>query len=601
MSEIKKELKLVASLDDSAFRKQIEQLKRSLGKEFSFGSQDLGDLTKSLDSIAKEFKKFHEEIKKTLEGIRQEGSGARGGMPGSSNIPGVTPPSRPPGGGGGGDDDGFFGRKGGFRTGLGVAGLAGGAYTGIREIQEQLAKNQQQFVLDALSQGGTISRIGQGGRDSLLGKLAGAAKGAGKGAAVGGLAGSFVPGIGTAAGSIAGAVYGGATGFFGGAEEEARSRMLRNPAANEALQKARAMRGIRMEALSGGGVTGSQLNITQQQGAERFGFSPQETLQQFIQSRQFLGNAGASENMGTLQEMQRRLGISAGETAQTGEVFAGAERGSMSGGVSRSVEMLKRGIAAGMDASKTSQFLKTTASYVQQSIGLGTIDVGKVGESLQQLAGGFAGPGGNVTQVQLQQAATLQGQLKQESTSTRGLSGIGNIMAVQEALGPGATSEQLLAGSQISGEATSEDIMRILGVDKDKAEKLRQGKGNALNKGMQAAGVAGSPMEFFMGARETGMTAEQFLGRKNAMDMMGPATPAEAVQLPEGAMGTKELANTIQDATKLQIEFSTGMKLLAEDTKDAADTMESFIERLNEATRALQDMAASSRVSKEVR
>lgn len=696
MADIKKELKLVATLDDSAFRKQIEQLKKTLGKEFSFSPQDLGDLKDVFKNIAKD---FSNEIKKAFANVKIDGSRIGSGQDSKAKMGelyddvykrvikgeedilknkagqeqrtqrekadrerrsqdemfrrqrreeeakkrrddrldksptaqilktlGMRPerargfaqaaegmlPQSIVGQHGALGQAAKLGRPGIMAGGLLAGGMLGGSlYESIRDIQELSARRQQAQSLDILSGRGLAGAVGQGGRSSIFGALKGGATGALTGAAAGAAFGSVIPGIGTAVGAVGGGLLGGISGALGGGEAEAASRQRRIALAETSLQTARSLRELRIAGMAGGGVTGSRLSIAQQQGAERFGFGPEETLQQFMQARQFLGNSGAAGALGGMQGLQRSLGLGVGEQARAAEIFAGAGGGGMAAGVTQTVEVLKKGVAAGLDASKSGQFLKTTADFVSSQTGFGQLDVGGIADRMSQSAFGFA-RGGEVTQTNLEQARQLAEMTRQASTSTSGLAGAANfanildvaqknkvnldafqLQALAKASSEGPAAVSAVLGEAVTGEG-SDDLIQKMTAD------IMQGKKNPLEKANQLLfrdSAKFSQKAFVAEQMGFAKTTEDAKGLFEAMGFQGPRQ--EGV-LPEMAR-TPELESRIAEASASQKAFAEGLGLLKDDTKAVSDNLKTLTMEIRRAAEAARDFAGSATVSREAK
>lgn len=697
MADIKKEIRLVATLDDSAFKRQIEALKKSMGKEFSFDGQSMAGIKDVFKDVAKDFSK---ELKDALKGISiggGRGSAAGGARSGDDSIVqearqkakmyrddirekdrmfereqrqkaqeyfkeqkgkekllikeaqegekerkkdldssrgrfdelkrkrteerieksrldrsltartlrglGLDEDSaregarkmegfidKVPGGRG---LQNRFGSAGLAAAGLGAAGMGiTRAMDEATNMRRAVIHRQQAESLDIMrgrALEGGLRQSGRGFNATSAGYgVGGALAGAGAGAAIGSLAGP----LGTVAGAAIGGIYGGVKGYFAGGESEAETRAQKGRPALEALEYARSMRQGRVQAMTGGGVTGNNLSLMQQRGAEQFGFAPEETIQHFNQARQFLGNKGAKGNLGTLQELQRQVGVEVPESARAAELFAGGGRTTMGEGVAQTVETLKKGVAAGLDASKSSQFLKATSDFVQQSAGLGQVDVGKIADELSRSTFGFA-RGGEATDMDVQRAMSLEQQKRQESTATSGLAAVGNVMAVQQAM-PNASAGQFMAAQTISANAKPEDVMSILGVDKDTAEKFLKAKGQNLNTSLETVAGGDEALKTALGARATGQTSEQFFGRQQAEAFQGPM---QAGQLP-GVQKSAELDSLIKESSVKQAEFVSGIGLMARESAMVAEKLKKVAEDIGNAAKYIEDTIGPSNLSR---
>jgi hypothetical protein len=694
---ITKQIKLIATLDDSAFKRQISELKKSLGKDISFGGADLSELRNSFKSIAKEFSK---ELKDALSavskgpgkataqgrsigGFDKEAADSRienkklleqetrekarqlshenkerdkqlaketrdrqrslekerrdkqrvdntevakamrslGANPGTARR--VSQAMDQAGSLGGTVKGGaaLMNRlpiPAGVTAGmLGAAGLASAAASGyvqIRELQEALTQRRQAQSFDILRGRGLMGAVGKSGRSSLLGIGAGAvqgglgglAKGAAGGAAIGAGVGALfggigaVPGaaIGGAIGGIGGLALGAVRGGLRGGEEEAASRQRRVELAQQALDSARNMRQDRVTAMAGGGIGGAGLTGLQGQGTQ-FGFSPEETIQQFISARGSLGNKGAAGGLGTLQGLNRSVGLDVGEGARASEIFGGSSGTGMAAGVASIVEVLKKGVASGLDASKSGQFLKMTADFVQSQTGFAQLNPEDIADKLAKSAFQFS-RGGEVSQVQLQQAQNLQEMVRQASGTTEGLAGGANIMSVmEEAQKAGISLDpmQLLALSRatnlgagaisaIAGEtgATTEQIQKFT---KGLVGRKEQAPENMIKMLFGEGKQTPSKEAFALTEGEFGNYTEDVLGimesRKDKV-AMGQGNLS-------GAPTGPEMESLRAESKVNQTSFVEGLKLLGDDTKAVSGNLKTLTKEIQDAAAAMRNFA----------
>jgi hypothetical protein len=413
---------------------------------------------------------------------------------------------------------------------LGVGAAAEG-FSSVRDLQVMAAKRRQAFGAEALSEGTTSAMIGESGRQSLMAGSAGAASGALKYGAMGAVGGSLIGGpIGTLAGGLIGAAFGGYKGWMEGGAEEAARRKEETALGMQATNLARAHRGNRLDYLRGGGnknaITGIEFGGTQQ------GFTAQESIQQFLAARQSLGNKGATEGLAGMQKLYNLTGMGVGEQAQAAEQMIGGS----SSRTAQIGESMKKWFAAGLDQSKLAQGIQATANYVAQSAGLGRVNAGGIEENILKFAAASAG-GGPMTQADIQRGAGLQQMLKSESTAKGGIAGIGNLLQVQTAMGPDASTEQVMAALNMSSEASLEDMQKVLGPEMGK--KLFESR----KQGTQATGFGGLNLndltsQVAFGSPERGITGEQQLG---------------ALQMQQGGkVGSKELQDTISQTTEFK-------------------------------------------------
>lgn len=687
MADIKKELKLVASLEDQKLKSQIQQLRRELSQGLSFKAMDLSSLEKSFEKVADRFtqkitkavndlraqenrsqstrrrsaaneifdpqrgkyvkvqegqiydkesgKKFKTEqdlarykeaqalkLERKLEQVRKRQEdqkhqrelrrmrelersftfrAARTMGAGTRTAAGISEAVGMIGGRFGGGMGRLAGMAGGAMGATGAAVMGGVAVAAFaanrlsaaqdraRQFRQSRATEAQEVGL-ALAQGrgteGVLRRRARRG----VGTFERAERG------VAGFLSAFNP---FSEDFLSNPMEAGRQAIRQREESEQEAQLAETQMARGALGRARGLRRGRVAAMRGGGITGNQLTAAQGMGAN-LGFGLEETLQQTVQARQFLGNralmreaAGGGmgprmTNLATMQDIMQRTGVDVGEQARAAEIFAGGGRTTMGEGVQRQIETLKKGVAAGLDVSKSGQFLRTTADFIQSTAGLGQLDTDQIAEQMSRAVFGFA-RGGEATQMDVQRAAQLQQQIRQESLATGGAAGIGNILGIQQAL-PNATPGQLLAGQNLSSNASVQDIQTALEVDEATARQIQQSKQGNLQRGLGAMGVeGGSPLGLFLGGKETGQTTEQFLGRMQAENFQGPM-PAGG--LGAGAVGTEELRSLTAEFRTNQTEFVQGFAALANETTLVNNEMSAFRSQLSDAVSKLRELTS---------
>ncbi|NIU02221.1 MAG: hypothetical protein GWN01_15365 [Nitrosopumilaceae archaeon] len=505
----------------------------------------------------------------------------------------------------------------GSALGLGAAavGVTGLAAAGINEnvrtrqqFQTLQAQRQQEEAFALLSQEGLTAgqmrgarRRGESGASGVAGGLSNIISMRGLGA----LATSIVS-------PRAGAeqfqqLYRSGRMEAGTREIETQQEVMR--LAIEAGSRARGMRDVRFSNLRGGGVTGADLTSLQQAGTTQ-GFGIAETNQQFAEARQFLGNRGTRRNLGVMQDVFNRTGTGVAAQAQAAEIFTGAQGGrSFDRGTQQVIDVLKKGVASGLDASKASQFLKTTADYVQQNQGLGDIDVGGISTRLSDLAQGFAG-GGDVTETNLRQAQQLSAIQRAESTSMSGLSGIGNIVGIQQAFqqsGANLDTGTFLALSNLSQDAGEGDIRTILrdadlgeNVDRDSlVQSILESRQNTQTRGSDIVFGNNRNLSRAFRARERGITTEQQIGAEEAETfsrfnrrLRDRGLDTEGA-LPETTRGA-EFQSRVAEAQQQQIAFVEGMEVMSIRTSDAAENLGRLNKEIEKSIRAFQNFQNNS-------
>jgi len=621
MSDIKKQLTLVASLDDSAFKQQLKQLKKDLGSDFSLGKQDLGEFRKELKSAAKE---FASALKEALSGVKLSGSSGAMAVGGSSskvNVSGYSSLIK-------NDRDKELAKKLEtearlesrktqnqeksfqkeerarkkleervanqklkeeqrvqdqlqklrdkesqkkdqdtaqrleeekrqeeerpkiFAKNMAKTGGAIGAATyGYLKISQAMAEREFRSVSD-LNQGAALEDIArQSGRNEFLPKAGGAIAGALGGAATGAMVGSFLGPLGTLAGGVIGGAGGAIAGAIGASNLAGEVNVAKTKPIQEAFDRARGISPMRLQAMAGTNLGTTGINTLQTQGT-RAGYGPEETLQAFMSAKGALGGKGASEAMDDLLRRQRYLGISAGTGAQAIEAFAGAGGTSRGSAQNAQSEIIKKGVAAGLDVSKSGKFLQSVSQYVADTAGIGRLNTDDIAQRVALSARGLAG-GGDITDTAMQQALDIEQRSRAESMSTEGIAGVGNYVGVQQALGPNATTEQMMAALKLSKDAKLEDIQQVVGVDEETAKKLQQAKQNSLFSGFSALGLNTTTQQAAFSSFETGDASEQFLGRKRAAESIKAGFSNE-----EMLAGSKALAAPGASMQGTELDFA---------------------------------------------
>lgn len=391
------------------------------------------------------------------------------------------------------------------------------------------------------------------------------------------------------------------TGKLEAGSAEAETRQEETGLAQDALRRAREMRRMRMDAMRGGAATGDQLTGIQGLGALQ-GFSGEESIQQFMEARQFLGNEAAVSLPG-LQRRMNMTGVGVGDQAQAMETFMGAQRGTTSAqAFTRSFEVLKKGVAAGLDVSKSGKFLQTTADFVRSQQGLGQLDVDQISERLAKSAAGFGG--GSVTDTSLRQAAQLQEMLTRESTSTQGFAGLGNTQNILDVVGDQSNAGGLLMSLQnTSANATQGDIEEILtrgGFKGDAAAAARQvleGKQNAMGRGLSNIGTGpeAESLKLALGGREAGITTEQFLGRERGQAGVLGMSPEDAAAALEGGIPRgAEQESLVQDFKTQNAAFVSGMQSMTSETARLKNAFAEFSKTLEQSRGKLEQYTDST-------
>lgn len=517
------------------------------------------------------------------------------------------------------------GRKGGLGArvgaGLALAGAIGETYETIQGIRSTVAERNNRLSRDFESGLGVegVSRAAGRGRFSagLFGGLAGAGAGAAAGAATlggaGAILGSAAPvvgnltlgGLGAAVGGIGGGILGGIKGVYHGLAGQGELNTEQTRLLSDAEARARALSPMRQQLMAGGGITGETLTDQMKVGARQYGMSGEDTMQAMLQAREHLGNQGASESFNQIMGNQRFLGINAGTSAQSIETIAGVGGGSRSAAASKQIEVLKKGVAAGLDVSKSGKFLQSTMQYLQNTTGLGRLDTGAATTGFANVTAGLAG-GGPVTDTTLNQALNLSQMMSKESTSLEGLSGAGNLMGLQNigANAGGFDTGTLLALSKMQKNANEDDILSVLSKNTggaaqgdlaDQVKQIQQFKnsdimGNFTNQ------LAPGNMGTFLTAQEMGGTTQDALARARAMQggitpegMQGAAAAIQGAQA--GVQGAPEFQLDVAQFTRSTESASEGLKTFTTVTEQMTNQMKKLLTDLADAQKRFADLS----------
>ncbi len=641
MADIRKQLKLIATLDDSSFRKQLESFKREMGKGFKMemmGQEDLNSIKSAFRDIAKD---FADEIKKAIkdlrikteggapietdqeatkqaraerkaqqqsahEQMRDQVSKARrselAGRPGTDFAPVPRDFSRAMDDFTRRDQDQRHPRLTRAAEAVRQAPLAtaaagvGATVAGITTLRRTLATREQGLALDILQDQGLEGAVRESGRGLNLTSGLTAGAGALGGAALGAKIGAFAGPLGILAGRAIGGIAGGTLGFLKGGEMEGETRVQETRIALESLQRAKQLRQARVEAFAGG-VAPELIDQAQQRGTQ-FGFGPQETLQQFLSARQFLGGRGAAEGLGQMQEMQRRFGVGVEEQARAAEILGGASRAGTRAGLTQTVDVLKKGVAAGLDASKASQFLRTTAEFVQTQTGFAQLDTDDIASRLAQSAFQFA-RGGEVTQTQLEQARMMQETVRNLSGTTEGLAGGLNILGAQETakqfgLDPDSFQTLAIARASTEGKGALERVGAEMGLEGDQLQQfvqanLRQKQAVPERTGELLFGEQANlpSRQIFTGQQlGVGRFAEEASNFFETRQFQGPMPEGQAPAIQQ----TRELQSLQVEALKNQTVFVEGLNLMGRETNKVASELDKAAETIRRAAQRIENL-----------
>lgn len=659
MGDIRKNLTLSASLDDSQLRKQLEILKKEMGSAFSVDAGSLNDLKSSIRDIAKE---FGATLRKEMEGMRGAKGKAISGQQGQksqdvdmSNIGSIQvkemqvtnmvvsnmtikgAAETKSGGGGGAGLPGTPGgpkeeeespsnwlKKNKTLLTVGAAGMAvQQGVSSLINIQQTMAERNNRLSRDFESGLGVEGIAREAGRQkqglALTAGAGGAVVGGAAGAKVGGAIGSFFgPGLGTAIGAGIGGLVGGAAGgisaYMGtsNAVGELSKEQVQLLADSEA--RARALSPMRQQMMAGGGISRETLTDQMKVGARQYGMSGEDTLQTMLQAREALGNKGAAGAFNQIMSNQRFLGINAGTSAQAIETFAGAGGESRASATSKQIDVLRKGVAAGLDVSKSGKFLQTTMQYLQNTVGLGRTDTEAATTRIANMAQGLAG-GGEVTDTTLNQAQNLAQMLQGESSSIQGLAGAANLNQIQGISGKfggfGTGTTMALAG--LSSNAKEEDILNVLAEGQKTGEVGKNVDLAQAVKDIQAAKQKDATLEFTkqlaggnnnlammaLGSEQNfqgNYTTESMLGRERAAGgQITPGAITSATQAIEGAKAevqkSPEFQLDVAQFTRSTESAAQGLTTFTTVTEQMTNQMKKLLTDLEAAQKRFADMS----------
>lgn len=363
--------------------------------------------------------------------------------------------------------------------------------------------------------------------------------------------------------------------------KEIDATMAQTAAARGALDVAKRLRSGRLDSLRGGGITSQELTELQLRGAAS-GFSSSDTVSQFGTLKGMFGSGPAGSTLMDLQNLANQTGISVNAGAEGLNTLLGSRGGqSLSTSNNLMIDTLKKGVAAGLDVSRSGKFLQTTAEFISSTQGLANVDAGSIATSLAEAARGFAA-GGPVTDTALQQAQKFQTMTQQGSFSLSGLAGVGNIFGLKQAV-PELTSQQLMSASLISSNASEEDIAKLLNISPEQAAAVKQAK--SKNATVKGAGLLTSDpqMQAMIMALSGGTPLEEAANTINVANQVTGGISTKGVSLKSGVENTPEFKNAVAEFSADQIAFQTGMRSMADESAKAAENLKILTTQLQES------------------
>lgn len=506
-------------------------------------------------------------------------------------------------------------RGGSVRNALGMAGAVGGAITGGVALQTQYFQRRNQQALDVMHGNALEGSIRAKGRDELIPAAGGALAGLAGGAATGAMLGSVAGPAGTVVGGVLGGTGGAIGGYFKGSEMYGENRVEQVRPGLEAFNKAKELIPSRMNAMRGGGVGLDQLTELQGMGALQ-GFAPSETLNQFGQARNQLGNRGAREALPDLQNLYQRTGLNTGEGADfistlmgSGKIEGNLAESAAKKGTSQLTDTMKKAVSAGFDSSRVRELIATSNSYLQEQTGLAKLSTAAITDRITGLAKGFSGDG-EVTSMSIGQAKQAEEISRQQSMSTTGASGTANYAMILDSIKKSGTS---VSGSTVmnlaglSSNAGPDAIKSILGMDKsykgnDETTKkltdmIMSGKQNTLENFQKYTGADASTSLAIM-SKELGKSTEDTMGLMDARSRAKLAGTSTSASLSDGAKaGGEEFKATQLDANQAQQTFVSGIKAINSANVELAKGITEMVGQINRSVQSIKDLGEAAKGS----
>ena len=483
------------------------------------------------------------------------------------------------------------------RGGIGLAHLGsavGQGVLGFEGYKTLMASRRQEEVSNLLGGQFVTQQSRDYGRHSnYLGQTAVGAGGALVGAKIGAVAGTALGGpIGTVVGGALGGVMGGVGSVLGYQEMRATRFQKETQPLQDATNRAMALNPARLDLLKRG-ASEPLLNMVERQGVG-FGFSPEESIQQYQQLQGILGNEGAASSLNTARRLNLATGADIGSTGQMVQSLVGGNRQGYGANAAQTESIVARAMANGLDRSKTSKFLQETSSVIQSATLFSKIDTEGVSNRYMQLANAFGE--GKIDDTSMGQARAAMDLQQQGSFATQGIQGLGNYFSFQKTFGDTKMSGvDMRALMGLSQNATLEDAMKALSPEaaaqpgmQDKVKQFLASKPNTLQ---EAEKVLGPQLARTMFAEEKGLATEQSIAFSEKTrggllkegtgisDEGVRGTQAFQMQQRQAAMDQQQIdlgrttfstaiQNTAADLEKLRTAFSDAVKVFNDVLKD---------------------------------
>jgi hypothetical protein len=482
--------------------------------------------------------------------------------------------------------------------GRAAGSLASGGASAVQfnEYLQTLGASRRYEATSNLLSGQNISQYSKDyGRSSNMfgqglvgagGAFAGAKLGAGIGALGGGVPGALV-------GGLAGAAVGGIGSVLGYQEYRANRFQKETQPVQDAQNSAMGLNSQRLNMIKRGG-SAALLNLNEAQGAA-YGFAPGEANSQYETLQGMLGNQGAASTITSARRLNMNTGASIQDSGQLLQSLQGGNRQGF-GQNAMSLEMVvSRGMANGLDRSKTSKFLQETSNLIASTTGFAQLNTGSVTDRFTSLASSFGN--GTIDDTSMAQARDAFARQQQGSFARGGLEGLGNVLNMNDlsakyGLKVGGQDYSNLLGT--SANARVEDILPALSSDlqsnpktKEFLSELIQSKSQNAQKAIGSLGMGtslmigganGQPTEqnlaYYNKTTATALNAGTSLTNDEALggQEQGMAARNARLQKAEVDLGRETfksaIDNTAKDLDRLRTSFSDAVKVFNEVLKD---------------------------------
>jgi actin-related protein len=518
------------------------------------------------------------------------------------------------GGGGGGSFGGLLkalGRSGGLMAIGGVMSNMAHSYEDYKTYmatrrQEQVSNLLRgQFITQMSKDAGRQFSLGHllaGGGGLLMGAGKGALAGAAAGAGIGLIAGGYfgmgagaIPmakvgaALGGKVGAGVGALYGTVDSYLGFSEKRAERFRKETQPLQDAANAAAALNPNRLELIKRGSSAEFLNRI--ERGGVGFGFSPQETMQQYSWLQGILGNRGAEASFDTAQRLNLATGTVVGITGDMIQALVGGNRQGHAANAAQTEALVARAMANGLDRSKTAKFLQETTSVIQGATLFSKVDTEAISNRYMQLANAFGE--GKIDQSSLYQAKSALDLQKQGSFSTQGIQGLGNYFAYQRIFGDTKMSGiDMMALLRLSQDATIEDAMKSISPElaarsgmREKVKEFLAAKPKTLQEAEQVLGSGVARMVF---GQEKGLATEQItaLSEKTA----GGVLKEGGLLSDEDVRKSEEFRFQQKQASMEQLQVELGRSTFKTAIENTASELDRLRAAFGEAVKAFNEI-----------